>query len=394
MTAFPRLHRLPLRLVQTVAIAVLTLAVGLGPTVGWAQDGKILEEGRALHRPTKQLYYFRIESDSTVYIRNESAGADSALTIPAHTLSSIYVRSERNLSDSDSKAEYSAIGYEEYMVIGYEDNNLILRFTQRFNLFVLLALIVVLVLGGGLSLWLWRRLSKEQRRREALAQSRRYLAQGREKERERLAQEIHDGPVQDLHGLHMQLKALSGTENGDSLDTVGDELMRVTGELRAMSADLHPPALQRFGLAAALRSHADRLRDRHDDLRIDLDLADECDLDDRPDEFSLSVFRVAQEAMNNAVQHGEARHIQVQLRCPDPAVELEVRDDGSGFTPPDDWHALAEQDHYGLLGMRERAEAVDGQLDVESTPGDGTRVRLRGAAAPSATEAPPVATPA
>jgi len=282
----------------------------------------------------------------------------------------------------------------EYVLFGYEDNNLVLQFTQRFNLYVLVALIVVLVVGGGLLLWLWRRLSKERRRREALAQSRRYLAQGREKERERLAQEIHDGPVQDLHGLHMQLKALAGSSNGDRLDTMGDELMRVTSELRAMSADLHPPALQRFGLPAALRSHADRLCDRHDDLQIELDLADACDLDDRPDEYALSVFRVAQEAMNNAVQHGAANHLRVQLQCPDHAVELEVRDDGRGFAPPDDWHDLAEQDHYGLLGMRERAEAIDAQLDIESAPGDGTQVRLRSTMAPSATNASPVATPA
>jgi signal transduction histidine kinase len=257
-----------------------------------------------------------------------------------------------------------------------------LQFTQRFNLYVLIALIAVTVVGGSLLLWLWWRLSRERRRREALAQSRRYLAEGREKERERLAQEIHDGPVQDLHGLHMQLKALSGSADG-RFETMGDELMRVTRELRAMSADLHPPALQRFGLAAALRSHADRLRDRHPDLQIELDLAEGNALGVPQDEYALSVFRIAQEAMNNAVQHGQARCIQVSLQCADNTLELDIRDDGDGFTPPDDWHALAEQDHYGLLGMRERAGAIGATLDIDSAPGEGPRVRLRSALPPA-----------
>ena len=266
-----------------------------------------------------------------------------------------------------------------------------LQVSQRFNLYIFGTLIVVIVVGGGLLIWLWRRLARERRRRRALAQSRHYLTKGREKERERLAQEIHDGPVQDLHGLHMQINAFP---TAPDLDEVGDELMRVTSELRAMSADLHPPALQRFGLAAALRSHADRLRTRHPDLQLDLALTEECS--PMPDEYALSVFRIAQEAMNNAVQHGEAARVEVTLDCPDDTVALSIQDDGTGFALPDDWHALAEEDHYGLLGMRERAEAINATLDLESAPGDGTHIRLRGsieAFSPpehAATQAPPV----
>jgi signal transduction histidine kinase len=271
--------------------------------------------------------------------------------------------------------------------VGYKDDNLVLRVSQRFNLYILISLVVVVVVGGGLLAWLWWRLSRERRRRKALIQSRRYLTEGREKERERLAQEIHDGPVQALHGLHMQLKAVP---EASDLEKIGDELMRVTSELRAMSANLHPPALQRFGLAAAIRSHADRLRSRHASLQIDMDLAEDCD--PMPDEYALSLFRVAQEAMNNAVQHGAADSVHVALRCRDGAVTLDVRDDGAGFTPPDDWHALARQDHYGLLGMRERAEAINATLDIESAPERGTHVQLQGTveafAAPEGAEDP------
>ena len=345
------------------------LAALLFPKTGWAQDSTQTNkaaEGNIVHHPTESLYHYRIEWDSTVHIRKGlSPTADSAVAVPATTLAGIYQRVEERLLSPQWR--------DEYTVVGYEDNNLVLKFTQRFNLYVLVTLILVVVFGGGLLAWFWWRLSQERRRREAVAQSRRYLAQGREKERKRLAQEIHDGPVQDLHGLHMQLKALP--EVPDRLQHVGDELMRVTGELRAMSADLHPPALQRFGLPAALRSHADRLADRHEGLQVDMDL-DDADAA-LPESHALSLFRIAQEAMNNAVQHGNAEHLSVRLRRGPDATELAVRDDGDGFSPPDDWHTLAAADHYGLLGMKERAEAIGASIDIESTPGDGTFVRAR-----------------
>ena len=342
-------------------------------------SSEVLAEGRVLDRPSRQLFFYRIRADSTVSVRREQPERSPSLLLPAQILTLLHQQADRTLSTSDET--------NEFVGVGYKDDNLVLRVSQRFNLYILISLVVVVVVGGGLLAWLWWRLSRERRRRKALIQSRRYLTEGREKERERLAQEIHDGPVQALHGLHMQLKAVP---EAPDLEKIGDELMRVTSELRAMSANLHPPALQRFGLAAAIRSHADRLRSRHASLQIDMDLAEDCD--PMPDEYALSLFRVAQEAMNNAVQHGAADSVHVALRCRDGVVTLDVRDDGAGFTPPDDWHALARQDHYGLLGMRERAEAINATLDIESAPERGTHVQLQGTveafAAPEGAEDP------
>ena len=352
----------------------LGLLVGLCPQAARAQDSTTVEKGRMLHNPTKRLYSYRITGDSTVIIRQVRPGTkQSGVAIPARTLSTVYDRTVENLFPAERDGEY--------LGVGFEDQALVLRVSQRFDLYVMGTLIVVVLVGGALLLWLWWRLTTEQRRRKALVRSRRHLTEGREKERKRLAQEIHDGPVQDLHGLHMQLKALSDAPDPCRVEEMGEELMRVTGELRALSADLHPPALQRFGLGAALRSHADRLRDRHEALRIDMDLADDCG--PIPNEYALAFFRVAQEALNNAAQHGDASQVQVRLRCADDTVDLVVRDDGDGFVPPADWHDLAEQDHYGLLGMRERAEAVGADLDIDSAPGAGTQVRLRCSMAPA-----------
>jgi len=364
-------------------VAALGILIGLCPGPSQAQDSvNVVAEGRMLHNPTKQLFYYRIGVDSTVYIRQERPATKHPIfTIPGPTLATIYGRLQEHLFDATEDSEY--------LGVGFENQTLVLRVSQRFDLYVLGTLVLLVLVGGPLLLWLWWRLAAERRRRKALVQSRRHLTKGREKERERLAREIHDGPVQDLHGLHMQLKALADPPEG--VQEMGDELMRVTGELRALSADLHPPALQRFGLAAALRSHVDRLRDRHSGLRLDTDLPDDCG--PLSEARALALFRVAQEALNNAVQHGNADRVRLRLRCPDDTIELIIRDDGDGFSPPSDWHALAEADHYGLLGMRERAEAIDATLEIDSVPGDGTRVRLRsGREAPDSSSAPePVA---
>lgn len=351
-----------------LAVLVFGVAGGLLAKSGYAQDTaqapEVIEEGYFRDSQTEEIYQIRIHTDSTLYISRGQPGSDGpAIEIPATAFRAIYRRAKEKILASEPV---------ESVAVGYEDNNLVLQFTQRFNLYVLLALVFVVVVGGAMLFWLWRRLVRERRRREVQARSRRYLAQGREKERKRLSKEIHDGPVQDLHGLHMQVKALAS----DRGEHVAEELMRVTAELRAMSADLHPPALDKFGLAAALNSHADRLSDRHEALQVDLDL-DEGDTP-LPDDYALALFRVAQEAMNNAVQHGEAAHLRVRLQRGDGTVTLEVWDDGAGFSPPDDWHALADEDHYGLLGMRERAEAVGADIMIDSAPGDGTRVRVRG----------------
>jgi len=359
-------------------VAALGVLIGLCPTPSQAQDStQVLAEGRTLHRPTQQVYYYRVQADSTILIRRERPPNGPSIRLPITTLNFFFDRTEEHLLDPEEGGEY--------LGIGLENQTLVLRVSQRFDLYVLGTLVLLVLVGGPLLLWLWWRLAAERRRRKALVRSRRHLTKGREKERERLAQEIHDGPVQDLHGLHMQLKALPDLPDG--AQTIGDDLMRVTGELRALSADLHPPALQRFGLAAALRSHADRLRDRHPDLQIETDLPDDCG--PLSDALALALFRVAQEALNNAVQHGNADRVQVQLRCPDDAVRLKIRDDGDGFAPPSDWHALAEEDHYGLLGMRERAEAIGAEFDIDSAPGEGTRIRLRCTRAPSVSPAAP-----
>ena len=219
-----------------------------------------------------------------------------------------------------------------------------------------------------------RRYVRERARRTQADVARHHLAEGREAERLSLARDLHDGPLQDLQSLQMRLTLLARADAApaDLTDAAAD-VQRVAGELRRTSEALRPPALGPFGLAAALRTAAARLADAAPGVDIDADLDDDGQM--LPEAVRLALFRVAQEAMTNAVRHGRPRRVAVTLRVHPGSVVLTVEDDGAGFEAPADPQTPVRPGHYGLVGMAERAEAIGGALTLASRPG-ATRVRL------------------
>ncbi len=88
------------------------------------------------------------------------------------------------------------------------------------------------------------------------------------------------------------------------------------------------------------------------------------------------LFRICQEALTNAAKHAQASEVRIRLAVTRSQVSLEIRDNGGGFVVPADWVELARQGHLGLVGMRERAEAVGGSMEISSQPGQGTRIQV------------------
>ena len=222
------------------------------------------------------------------------------------------------------------------------------------------------------------RLAEVERTRDELAEARRQLAESREAERLRLARELHDGPVQDLHGLRFRLGTISEEMDDDvnlmRLATVQGELLRVIDELRAICQELRPPALAPFGLEAAIRSHAGRFQEAHPELEVQVDLMH--DGQTLPERVRLALFRIYQEAISNVAQHASASHVLIRFYLNEERVLLEISDDGCGFQVPERWILLARQGHLGLLGAAERADSIGGRLEVVSAPGRGTVVRV------------------
>jgi len=194
-------------------------------------------------------------------------------------------------------------------------------------------------------------------------------------ERNRLALELHDAVSQKLFGLVLSAEA-AGTLLDRDPDAARDQVAKLQAlaqdaleELRSLVFELRPPELERDGLADALRKHVELLR-RRGQLELELSV-DEVSVDVTRDR---EVLRIAQEALQNVLKHARARRLAVSLRAgKGDALLLEIADDGVGFDPHSDG---IRSRRLGLTSMEERARRLGGRLDVVSTPGAGTTVRL------------------
>jgi PAS domain S-box-containing protein len=211
-----------------------------------------------------------------------------------------------------------------------------------------------------------------------LLEVQRQLDAGREQERLRLAQELHDDPLQELYGIIYQIEAvnlmLENPASRDELHLMRDSVQNVIDKLRAICGELRPPALTPFGLESAIREHADTFHSQYPEIRLHLDLA--YDGQYLSEQLRLTLFRVYQQAIANVARHSKAKNANVRFEFDEQRAILEIEDDGQGFVVPLNWVNFTRRKHLGLAGAAERAELLGGKLDVTSAPGKGTLVRL------------------
>jgi len=194
-------------------------------------------------------------------------------------------------------------------------------------------------------------------------------------ERARIARELHDTLEQELAGIGLQLDlALSRASQQPerargAIDLALRMLRRTQQETRRSIQDLRSGLLERTRLGDALRLSIDRLREEQN-APIEADIDDP--LPALPVTAEHNLLRIGQEALNNAQQHGRARHIHLTLRSYGGALELGIEDDGAGFDP-----SASPPGHFGLQGMRERAIKMGATFQIETRPGAGTRITVR-----------------
>jgi signal transduction histidine kinase len=194
-------------------------------------------------------------------------------------------------------------------------------------------------------------------------------------ERNRLARELHDSVTQALYGVTLYTEAATGhlgmgnTERvAAHLQDLQDTAQEALAEMRLLIFELRPPMLEELGLAAALQARLQAVEGRAG-LRADF----KTNLEQRlPPNVEEGLYRIALEALNNALKHAQARSVKTELRQDGRDVTLEIVDDGVGFDPA----TAHERGGMGLSAMEERAAAVGATLAVESARGEGTRVRI------------------
>jgi signal transduction histidine kinase len=205
----------------------------------------------------------------------------------------------------------------------------------------------------------------------------RKITQAQENERKRIARELHDDTIQSLIALSRRLEALATTEEAlpDTAAQRIQELQESTGDIirhvRRFSQDLRPSILDDLGLLPMLEELTDELN-RHDGLRAEFWVHGE----ERrlSSEAELTLFRIAQEALNNVRKHAKASRVVTVVEMSDSAITMTVQDDGIGFRPPTLADHPTAASKLGLIGMHERARLLGGTLVIDSAPGHGTKV--------------------
>jgi signal transduction histidine kinase len=219
------------------------------------------------------------------------------------------------------------------------------------------------------ALLLQRRRRRQAEKASASLASR--LITAHEDEHRRIARELHDDLSQRLARLSIDASYLASNFGSESaialLQNMQPELARLGKDIHDMSYRLHPSVVDDLGIAAALRTECERARQRTDAAIVE----NINEIRERvPRDTALGVYRIAQEALHNAIRHAAAGTIEVALGSDGRKLALAVRDDGKGF----DTRAEAAGRGLGLSSMRERVRLAKGMLKISSRPGRGTSV--------------------
>lgn len=214
--------------------------------------------------------------------------------------------------------------------------------------------------------------------REALAADllRRVVA-AQESERQRVARELHDETGQALTAIGLGLRGVSGSLQANpeqAARTLGQLEKLVSSsldELQRLIADLRPSHIDDLGLAAAIRWYAGEFQNRTS-LPVSVEISGE--RQEVPPPVKIALFRIVQEALNNAFKYAQATGVKVGLQFGEVGVTVIVQDDGRGFDPVR--VERTQRSSWGLLGMRERATLLGGRFELDTAPGKGTRIQV------------------
>lgn len=211
---------------------------------------------------------------------------------------------------------------------------------------------------------------------EALADMGRRLIAAHEEERTWIARELHDDINQRIALLAIELEQLkqnipeSAVGSHDHIGQIGQSLSDLGKDIQALSHRLHSSKIEYLGIAAAASSFCKELSEQQ---RVEIDFSHAGIPHSVPKEISLCLFRVLQEALQNAVKHSGVRHFRVELSGNAGEIQLTVSDLGVGFDQQD----VVKRHGLGLISMRERLHLVNGEFSIKSDPGRGTTLNAR-----------------
>ncbi|WP_174728941.1 sensor histidine kinase [Mesobacillus harenae] len=203
------------------------------------------------------------------------------------------------------------------------------------------------------------------------------IIEAQEEERKRLSREIHDGPAQMMANVMMRSDLIERIHRERSPDEAISEIRDLKVmvrsalyEVRRIIYDLRPMALDDLGLVPTLRKYLQTIEEYHKTTRIHFaNIGEDTRL---PSKYEVALFRMIQESVQNGLKHAKAKNIQVKIEIKKTAVTVIVKDDGTGFDINE-----KKPESFGILGIRERVDLLEGELTLQSKPGAGTVVIIQ-----------------
>ena len=205
------------------------------------------------------------------------------------------------------------------------------------------------------------------------------IIEAQEQERKKLSREIHDGPAQMLANVMMRSDLIERVqrERGPEEALVEIRSLKVMVrnalyEVRRIIYDLRPMALDDLGLVPTLRKYLQTTEDYNINSGVRLSFVNVGQVIRLPSDMEVALFRLVQEAVQNSLKHAQPKHIQVKLSISKELVTVVIKDDGKGFDA-----SIQKEGSFGLVGMRERIELLEGSMTIDSQPGAGTLVLIQ-----------------
>lgn len=202
------------------------------------------------------------------------------------------------------------------------------------------------------------------------------IIQAQEEERKKLAREIHDGPAQMIANILLRSELIEKAFHQRSIDDALKEIKEVRKlirsslhEVRRIIYDLRPMALDDLGLVPTIKKYINTLADYN---KVNIEFVHLGNTNRLSQEYEVAFFRLIQESVQNAIAHASSTEIKVKLEIKDQFVAVAIQDNGKGF----DLEAKCPKS-FGLIGMRERVETLDGKIEIESVKGKGTQIYIK-----------------
>jgi signal transduction histidine kinase len=240
---------------------------------------------------------------------------------------------------------------------------------EQYRSYLAAGVTIVLLQSALIAGLFWQRLRRRHAEREAASLSGRLLMV-HENERRRVARELHDDVTQRLAALAIDATRMEGPDRAsadEATRSIRDGLIKLSEDVHALSYRLHPSVIEDLGLVEALRAECDRVT-RSGAVTVRFNASE---IPPKlPQDTALCLFRVAQEALRNAVRHAGASSVDVSVAPLDGGLQLAVSDNGTGF----DAGRQAERPSLGLASIRERVNLLKGEVDIDSARGHGTTV--------------------